>query len=491
MSRAMSRRMTSDSRNASPLTCQIVSVLNGGSAPRSGKTDAEDGFSSQGWPGEVTTVQGTRVGGLLSSQEENLGGGGGGGVVGWGLPLVHPSKPPDGHSRACDKAFLVTPSWQVLELEPGVLTPSEIRRAFGLSVKTGFECYKESVATSYHKTNESHDAYMRSTCGGLAIVGRCENGHVFAKQLLCGREWCATCGQDWSSTHQRRFSRMLPKAQQIESMGYFVIEWPIASRDRLRSKQALSDVGKRVKGAFQALGYKRGLRRWHYFGDKGRGYNPHLNVLVDGGYLSAGDLESVKMFLRAQLGEPQLIVNYHYRQTVSEKVHSLKYITRATFLDRSWDEELAAGLYNFQNGNYWGRWQDAPAWSLDDLGESKESEVGQVDFEAVAQLQSGLCPCCSEPLTWKRKKDVRRMALDRFGVDSRVLERVGYGVLSPEQVDVFHQRIGPGSFAARIAFVQQFKGHDTEPNLCPMAIIESSGAVPLGAGYWRLPDERG
>ncbi|GAJ16455.1 unnamed protein product, partial [marine sediment metagenome] len=33
----------------------------------------------------------------------------------------------------------------------------------------------------------------------------------------------------------------------MEQLGYFVIEWPLASRFRLRSKAALEDAGKMVK----------------------------------------------------------------------------------------------------------------------------------------------------------------------------------------------------------------------------------------------------
>ncbi len=110
----------------------------------------------------------------------------------------------------------------------------------------------------------------------------------------------------------------------MRDMGYFVIEWPVTSRPGLRSKQALADMGKRVKGAFQALGYSRGLRRWHYFGERGNGFNPHINVLVESAYLSKQRLENIKAYLRLVLGVPDLIVNYSYRQSVAQKVHTLK-----------------------------------------------------------------------------------------------------------------------------------------------------------------------
>ncbi len=254
--------------------------------------------------------------------------------------------------------------------------------------------YKDYVDTSsVHTQNGSKGlrGLPWPDCAKVFSVGECENGHQFAKVHLCGKEWCSTCGAKGSWIHNRRFSRWLVKAQQLRDMGYYVIEWPVASRHKLHSKQALSDMGKRVKGAFQALGYDRGLRRWHFFGEHSDKFNPHINVLVESAYLSKQRLENIKAYLRLVLDEPDLIVNYSYRQTVAQKVHTLKYVTRATFLDLSWDFWLAGDLYNFQNTNYWGRWKDAPVWQM---------SRGQDSVKALESLESGKCPHCGTSIRW-------------------------------------------------------------------------------------------
>jgi hypothetical protein len=156
-------------------------------------------------------------------------------------------------------------------------------------------------------------------------------------------------------------------------------------------------MGRRVKAAMQVLGFERGLRRWHFFGEAGVTFNPHINVLVDGRYIPDGKLEGIKSFLRTVLGEPELIVNYHYRKSPGEMVHTLKYVLRATFLDKSWDTELAEDLYRFQNTNYWGRWPDAPAWDCE----------GKAEFEAIEKLEAGICPECGEAIDWGRAADIR------------------------------------------------------------------------------------
>ena len=269
--------------------------------------------------------------------------------------------------------------------------------------------YKDSIDSSSESIPE---------CAKWALIGDCPNpncpdhqqGKSKAKLILCGKEWCSVCGANRSWIHNRRIARLLWRAQQMEKMGYFVIEWPIKSRYKLRTKQALSDIGKRIKGAMQALGYERGLRRWHFFGDSGIRYNPHLNVLVDDGYLSKQRLDEIKSYLRTVLDEPQLIVNYSFRISTAEKMHTLRYVTRATFLDQSWDCALAASLYGFQNTQYWGSkevWSDDPVWILDEKGND------DMDLTKIEKLERGLCPCCNEPLIWS--KPVPLVLIEAFG----------------------------------------------------------------------------
>jgi len=53
-------------------------------------------------------------------------------------------------------------------------------------------------------------------CPGWFVLGLCESGHHWAKEIYCGREWCENCRE---ATHDRRFSRLLPKARQLSSTG--------------------------------------------------------------------------------------------------------------------------------------------------------------------------------------------------------------------------------------------------------------------------------
>ncbi len=151
-------------------------------------------------------------------------------------------------------------------------------------------------------------------------------------------------------------------------------------------------------------GYLRGLRRWHFFGDKSTRYNPHLNVVIDAGYIPPSQLDTIKKAYSVLLGVKMADIHYHFLETPGEKVHALKYITRATFRDYSWDPVLALELRGFRNQLWWGyrRWDQEPSWSLDDLPGEQTIPQGILEPEAVASLENGECPRCGKPLDWSR-----------------------------------------------------------------------------------------
>jgi hypothetical protein len=248
----------------------------------------------------------------------------------------------------------------------------------------------------------------RSTCPSFFLAGSCENGHRWAKKLVCGKEWCPICGAKESDAHNRRIARILPKGQQMQSMGYFVIEFPLRYRKvrgYVYSKRGLGICSRRIldvlagrRGTHGARdGYfKRGILRWHWFGDPVAGvatWNPHANVLVDGGYLSPGELEAIKGELRNALKCPDLIVNYSYHTTPGQMYHKLSYVTRATFLQESWDEYMSAELWNFRNIRAWGKWRGPKVWEV--------KEKSKMDD--LIKLESGCCPDCGKPIHWNSK----------------------------------------------------------------------------------------
>ena len=285
------------------------------------------------------------------------------------------------------------------------------------------------LSNNYLESYDNVSSWLASTCDkegvGWFIAGECENGHRFAKELVCGKEWCGVCGEDGSTAHMRRFARWLPKVQQFGTMGYFVFTLPLEVRGRYRKKvkrrvkgkdrwvHPLSELGHDIQELLKGFGYSRGLRRWHWFGDKSTKYHPHLNVLVDGGFVSPRKLDAIKRGYASLLGVDLADVNYRYRLSAGRMVHSLRYVCRATFRDYEWDLEMALELRGFRNMVVWGRglWTADQQWSLANLGGKAKAEVEGLDIEAINSLGSGICPVCGLALVWGEALPIGLLAM--------------------------------------------------------------------------------
>jgi len=271
--------------------------------------------------------------------------------------------------------------------------------------------YLESIAKGYNYSQKGLTHWGKipfqddiSRCGYWAITGQCENGHRFAKSLSCGREWCEDCREEFEA---RRFARWLPKAQQIDNMGYLVITTPPSRRPR--SKEELRKVRRTIVRGLKRLGFARGLSRWHWFGDKSHNWYPHLNILLDCGHLPKSKLDDVKAMVARALKADMVVVNYQYSDSIGKKVHWLKYIVRATFLERDWNNHMADELYRFNNSHCWGSWKDEPVWQLAG-DEQREQDI-------IDELEGGHCPYCHTPIKWKGGKDnlIEVVALKSYG----------------------------------------------------------------------------
>jgi len=194
-------------------------------------------------------------------------------------------------------------------------------------------------------------------------------------------------------------------------MGYLVFTIPEELRGRYRTKTSLGWLSKRITcgdkslrmpGLLKEQGFDRGLARWHFFGDESVVYHPHLNVLVDGGYLPKRRLEKIRRRWAEILGVEMAVVDYSYTTNQAKMVHIAKYVTRATFKDYEWDTRMAEELYNFRNQRSWGDWSGPVAWEL--KGESK--------YAHIEDLEKGICPMCGKPLKWHKPLPIALMSME-------------------------------------------------------------------------------
>lgn len=272
------------------------------------------------------------------------------------------------------------------------------------------------------KIEERYGVRLKPDCPSAWIAGKCECGQVYAKQIDCGREWCPICGDEWSPAHQRRFARWWGKVSQMPQVGYIVATIPPSRRpgvDRCNPKamqKTLAGIRKRFVTSLKSMGYARGLSRWHWYGDANKEWHPHLNVLIDDGAVSMDRLEAFKQAWRDALGltcDESVSLHYRYRDTIGKVIHTVKYVTRATFryLD-SYDKCLyAAGLHGFRNNHWWGykKWDGEEVWILSE---------GKGQISEVVKLEGHICPECGGHVVWsapKSMKDWARYVMTEIG----------------------------------------------------------------------------
>jgi len=241
-------------------------------------------------------------------------------------------------------------------------------------------------------------------CPAGGIVGECSEGHHYAKELICGREWCRSCGGNQGKAHQRRKAAWLPRAMQMTEMGYFVITIPPELREEFRRLEVLRAFGKAIRRVMKRHGFGRGLRRWHWFGEdhpghglQGEGmpvYHPHLNLLVEAGWLSSAKLKAIRRSVAKVLGVDLARVNVHYEyaSSVAQMLHMVKYVLRPTFEHWEWDREMAHKVIGFRHVLSWGTWRDEPAWVI---------PVEDSDVLKTGPLEHGRCPIDGTPVVWK------------------------------------------------------------------------------------------
>ena len=244
---------------------------------------------------------------------------------------------------------------------------------------------------------------LELACPSWGIVGECQQGHHYAKELICSREWCRACGGKQGKAHQRRKAAWLPKVTQLRQMGYLVIPIPPELRIDFRKPEVLRAFGKAMKRVMKYHGFARGLRRWHWFGEDHPGhglqgdglpvYHPHLNLLVEAGFLPFSKLQAIRRSVANILGVAlaRVVVHYEYTSVVAEMLHMVKYVLRPTFEHWEWDSEMAYKVIGFRNALSWGTWKDELAWVV---------PAGDSELLKIGPLEDGRCPVDGTTITW-------------------------------------------------------------------------------------------
>jgi len=240
----------------------------------------------------------------------------------------------------------------------------------------------------------------------------CNVGYVVRKP--CGREWCHECGKVYSLYHRQVYLKVLAYGLEmfydVGAVGYLIVTCPEELREAWKDRKVLSKVVEYLREMLAREGFPYGLYRWHFAGDKGRRWYPHLNILLPWGYMEPVKLERIKTLIYNHLGIK--VVYYTYIKSLRKLRHVARYIARPTWLLQ--DEVNPEEFKNFRKMGIWGKkyFQSASIErprELEDFVVRLQELVregflrGGVEAMAYAVLH-GYCAFCYEKLKWRRLK---------------------------------------------------------------------------------------
>lgn len=250
---------------------------------------------------------------------------------------------------------------------------------------------------------------------GIRLVAYCEHCDVeYVVRKPCSREWCPECGRPLSLYHRQVYLKVLAYALEMfyeaGAVGYLIITCPEELREEWKSKEALSKVVEYIRRMLKREGFKWGVYRWHFAGDKGRRWYPHLNILIPGGFMEPEKLERFKTLVYRRYGIK--VVYYSYVKSLKKLRHVARYIARPT-----WNLQDEVKPENFKNCRKVGIWgnQYFRSASIERPRELEDfiarlEEMVRVGFlrkaleaKAYAVLH-GYCAFCYEKLRWRRLK---------------------------------------------------------------------------------------
>jgi len=223
-------------------------------------------------------------------------------------------------------------------------------KSFALRLPTNIEELQE-----IEEDRDSEDNAL-SACAKRYIRGDMDGKHYY-KALFCGREYCPRCGRNMSIPHRRRVGRLWHRWFQLSTWRYMVFTIHPSQRHKVGQKE-LQLLTTLVSKWLKKDGYDRGFARWHFAGEDGTTWHPHLNIMVEGGWLEEDDLPYFRNAWAAILEKVTGIYapgefNARYSTKESKACHWLKYIYRATY--KGQDKHIWSILKGFRNTRTWGK----------------------------------------------------------------------------------------------------------------------------------------
>lgn len=226
------------------------------------------------------------------------------------------------------------------------------------------------------------------------------HGHTskftYLKSVTCGKEWCRDCGQIGSVSHNRRVSAIQPRMQALldhSPVQYMVITIPSYLWEKFFSKDVLNEFRTYVRRKLKREGRGLAVMRWHWAGEDGKTWKPHLNILCKGGFMLAPELSRWKTEIsewykkRFDLKKnPTVVINTGYTNDEKKLSHWIRYVFRATMTSYP-NKKVQATIFRYRNTSIVGAKKNWPKVELTEeeklaqalQGFELDEETGEVE----------------------------------------------------------------------------------------------------------------
>jgi len=208
---------------------------------------------------------------------------------------------------------------------------------------------------------ENPDKIYKCTKG--MIWGQTTKNNYF-RLVTCGKEWCSDCGAFHSYPHDRRIAKVFPRLERLlvqeqKSIQYLVITIPYKLRELFRDQENLNKFRIYWRRKLKREGNERGIMRWHWCGEDGHKWAPHLNILMEGGYMERSELKQWRKDL-AHWFKSEFKLNYlpssnfytSYTNDTVKLKHWTNYVLRAT--QTIWNPQNEETISKYKNTTVFG-----------------------------------------------------------------------------------------------------------------------------------------
>jgi hypothetical protein len=157
---------------------------------------------------------------------------------------------------------------------------------------------------------------------------------------------------------------MLKMYVKYGALSYMVITITEELREKFKDPEELKKFREYLREMLQREGIVPVLYMWHFAGDKGKRWYPHINLVFPSGYMDKEKLKRLHKLIDERWGIKQ--VNLRYTRSLEKIRHWARYISRPTW-----------NLQDEVKPDKWKRWKKWGVWKGELLEQDKENLTEQ------------------------------------------------------------------------------------------------------------------